>query len=100
MAPEQITIDKSYIDSLKKKREEFATQKTEVLVFYYWVELCVQKNAVATDAEVKKAIERCPKKETVSSEILNQRIEKMEAEIEYSSYSAQKEKEVINTMRC
>lgn len=41
MAPEQITIDKSYIDSLKKKREEFATQKTEVLVFYCWVELCL-----------------------------------------------------------
>lgn len=41
MAPEQITIDKSYIDSLKKKREEYAAQKTEFLVFFCWFELCV-----------------------------------------------------------
>ena len=34
MVPEQITMDKSYIDSLKKNREELAAKKAEVLVFY------------------------------------------------------------------
>ena len=98
MAPEQNTIDITYIDSLKKSREEFAAKKAEVLVFCQFEELFLQKIATSTDDEVKKAIERCPKKENVSSDILKQRIEKLESEIEVSSFSAQKEKEVKNEL--
>ena len=47
---------------------------------------------------MKKAIERCPKNENVSSDILKQRIEKLEDEIEVSSFSAQKEKEVSSML--
>ena len=50
------------------------------------------------DTEVKKAIERCPKKENVSSAKLQERINKMEEEIEITSMSAAKEKEVDHSL--
>ena len=47
------------------------------------------------DSDVKKAIERCPKKENASSAKLQERINQMEEEIEISSLNANQEKEVF-----
>lgn len=46
---------------------------------------------------IRKAIERCPKRESGSVENLAEEIEELEESIEINSLSAQKEKEVEAT---
>lgn len=46
---------------------------------------------------IRKAIERCPKRESGSVENLTEEIEELEESIEINSLSAQKEKEVEAT---
>lgn len=94
MAPEQTKTTKEEIDSMKKNREELIVKKNEAYVFCQRACSCTQKKASDAEKEVKNAIDHCPKKETTSSETLNQRIQKLEDEIEFSSLSAQQEKEV------
>ena len=98
MAPEQSTINSSDINQLRQDREALIAHKNETYVVLLQKHLIEQKKAVATDTEVKKAIERCPKKENVSSAKLQERINKMEEEIEITSMSAAKEKEVDHSL--
>ena len=98
MAPEQSTINSSDINQLRQDREALIAQKSETYVVLLQKHLIEQKNAIAKDAEVKKAIERCPKKENVSSAKLQERINKMEEEIEITSMSAAQEKEVDHSL--
>lgn len=95
MAPEQTTMTKESIDSMKKNREDLITKRNETYVFCWRVVSLQQKKANDADNEVKKAIEHCPKKENTSSETLQERIQKLEDEIEFSSLSAQQEKDVV-----
>ena len=84
MAPKQNTVNSSDINQLRHDREALIAQKSETY-----------KKAVAMDSDVKKAIERCPKKENASSAKLQERINQMEEEIEISSLNANQEKEVF-----
>ena len=58
MAPEQSTINSSDINQLRQDREALIAHKNETYVVLLSKHLIEQKKAVATDAEVKKAIDR------------------------------------------
>ena len=93
MASAQTKIDQNTLQAIRKEREELIQTKSEVLVRVFRA-VSFQSEIKAIDEEIRRAIARCPKRQTGSVEALEEQIADREHMIETSSLNPKQERDV------